>query len=196
MSSTPGERPRVAAALSLLRSAGERVTPARHVVLRVLDVADRGDEHLSAEQIGQRVAALEPSIHRATVYRTLTALTDAGVLAHVHLGGSATVYHLAAPPTAPVEPVEPGASAKPRAGMLSPAEGGTASGARDPSGEDRAHAHVQCACCGRVLDVAPQTFDDAAARLEEDLGFILDTSHAALLGRCAECRRPSPLVRP
>ena len=63
-------------------------------MLRVLDAADVSDEHLTAEQIGTRVAEAEPSVHRATVYRTLTSLVEAGVVSHVHLGGSAAVYHL------------------------------------------------------------------------------------------------------
>lgn len=143
---------RVADALSRLRAAGERVTPARYAVLRVLDAADLADEHLTAEQIGARVADVEPSVHRATVYRTLTALVETGVLSHVHLGGAATVYHLTERPAA-----------------------------------EHPHAHVQCHACGRVLDVAPDVFDGVAARLRDDLGFVLDTGHAALLGTCREC---------
>jgi Fur family ferric uptake transcriptional regulator len=38
-----------------------------------------------------------------------------------------------------------------------------------------------------VLDVAPDVFDGVAARLRDDLGFVLDTGHAALLGTCREC---------
>jgi Fur family ferric uptake transcriptional regulator len=94
VSSSPEGR-RVADAVARLRGAGERVTPARYAVLRVVDAADAADEHLTAEQIGGRVAQVEPSVHRATVYRTLTSLSEIGVLSHVHLGGSATVYHLA-----------------------------------------------------------------------------------------------------
>ena len=90
----PGDSHRVAGAVARLRAAGERVTPARYAVRRVLDVADVSDEHLTAEQIGTRVAEAEPSVHRATVYRTLTSLVEAGVVSHVHLGGSAAVYHL------------------------------------------------------------------------------------------------------
>jgi len=155
--------PRVADAVARLRAAGERVTPARYAVLRVVDAADAADEHLSAEQIGSRVAAVEPAVHRATVYRTLTSLTELGVLAHVHLGGSATVYHLAG--------VDPGGAA-----------------AAAPSHVHYpGHAHVQCHRCGRVLDVPPQTFDDVAIRLLDELGFVLDTGHAALLGTCRDC---------
>jgi Fur family ferric uptake transcriptional regulator len=149
----------VAGAVSHLRSAGERVTPARYAVLRVVDAADLADEHLTAEQIGARVAEAEPSVHRATVYRTLTSLVETGVLSHVHLGGSATVYHLAEP---------------------APAD-------EHVHDHDHAHAHVQCHVCGRVLDVAPDVFDEVARRLLDEVGFVVDTGHAALLGTCREC---------
>lgn len=148
------ESDRVADAVARLRAAGERVTPARYAVLRVLDATDRTEEHLTAEQIGSRVADVEPSVHRATVYRTLTSLVETGVLSHVHLGGSATVYHLTAPA---------------------------------PRRRDHTHAHVQCQVCGRVLDVPPDTFDGVARQLMDDLRFVLDTGHAALLGTCALC---------
>ncbi len=39
----------------------------------------------------------ETSVHRATVYRVLEALTAAGVVTHVHVGHGATSYHLAQP---------------------------------------------------------------------------------------------------
>jgi Fur family ferric uptake transcriptional regulator len=152
----PPESARVERAVERLRAAGERLTPARYAVLRVVDAADRADEHLTAEDIGARVADLEPAVHRATVYRTLTSLVESRVLSHVHLGGAATVYHLtAAPDTVHL-----------------------------PHGH---HAHVQCHACGRVLDVSPGVFDEVAERLRADLGFVLDTGHAALLGTCRDC---------
>lgn len=106
-----GDSPRVTSAVFHLRAAGERVTRARRAVLRVIDAADRAEEHLTAEQIGTRVTDLEPSVHRATVYRTLTSLTGSGVISHVHLGASTTVYHLSELPTghAHVQCVECGA---------------------------------------------------------------------------------------
>lgn len=145
----------MAGAVSRLRSAGERVTPARYAVLRVVDAADLADEHLTAEQIGARVADVEPSVHRATVYRTLSSLVETGVLSHVHLGGSATVYHLSAE--------------RPSAATV------------------HHHAHVQCVSCGRVIDVPHDAFAPVATRLLDDLGFRLDTAHAALLGTCSDC---------
>jgi Fur family ferric uptake transcriptional regulator len=159
----PPESARVEHAVERLRAAGERLTPARYAVLRVVDAADRADEHLSAEDIGARVAELEPAVHRATVYRTLTSLVESRVLSHVHLGGAATVYHLSA---VPVPEHEDHASVHP------------------PHGH---HAHVQCHVCGKVLDVAPDVFDGVADRLRTDLGFVLDTGHAALLGTCQDC---------
>lgn len=162
---TAQDSARVADAVARLRAAGERVTTARYAVLRVVDAADRADEHLSAEQIGARVAQLEPSVHRATVYRTLTSLVETGVLSHVHIGGSATVYHLTEPATLEEH-------------------------AHREQAHAHTHAHVQCHDCGRVLDVPAEVFDDARARLMDDLGFELDTSHAALLGTCRDCRRP------
>lgn len=168
-SSTPAT-PRVAHALDRLRETGERITPARQAVLSVLDEADSAEEHLTAEQIGARVAELEPAVHRATVYRTLTALTAAGVLTHVHIGGSATVYHLVADADeAEREPT----------GEI---DWGTAA-----YGHGHQHAHVQCAACGRVFDIPPGALDSVARQLRDELGFLLDTSHAALLGTCADC---------
>ena len=124
-------------------------------MLRVLDAGDVSDEHLTAEQIGTRVAEAEPSVHRATVYRTLTSLVEAGVVSHVHLGGSAAVYHLD--------------DERPSAATL------------------HSHAHVQCSTCGRIIDVPHDAFDSVAARLRDELGFRLDTSHAALLGTRDDC---------
>ena len=164
---------RVDWALARLRVLGERVTPAREAVLHVIDVADRTDEHLTAEQIGERVTQLEPSVHRATVYRTLTSLTDAGVLSHIHLGGSATVYHLS---------VTPGEPAR-EAGPAAPADERPVSDA--PPGDG--HLHVQCSVCGRVQDAPVAVLDEAARRLRGELAFELDTTHAALLGRCSNC---------
>ncbi|MDV3223338.1 transcriptional repressor, partial [Intrasporangium sp.] len=135
---------------------------------------DLADEHLSAEQIGERVAVLAPAVHRATVYRTLTSLTEAGVLSHVHLGGSATVYHLAARPSEHARGASPAAYGPDRS-----------------TPHAHGHLHVQCAVCGRVQDAPADVLEQAGRRLREELGFELDTTHAALLGRCADCARAS-----
>lgn len=83
---------RAASAVRLLRERGARVTQPRRAVLEVLEEAP--DEHLNADDIANRAAASAPGLHRATVYRALSTLGDLGVVAHTHVGGSATVYHL------------------------------------------------------------------------------------------------------
>jgi Fur family transcriptional regulator, ferric uptake regulator len=84
--------PRVEAALGLLRAQHERVTRARQAVIEVLDSTD---DHLTADEIVARAEASAPGVHRATVYRALSTLGELGLVTHTHVGGSATVYHLA-----------------------------------------------------------------------------------------------------
>lgn len=79
-------------ALSRLRSRGERVTRARRRLLEVL--AERHD-HLTAEELARLLH--DEGIHRATVYRTLEVLVEAGTLTHRHSPGGATSYHIATP---------------------------------------------------------------------------------------------------
>lgn len=74
-----------------LHDRGERMTRPRQAVLGVL-AEDR--RHLCAEDVVVAVAERDPSVHRASVYRTLEALTHLGVVQHVHLGHGPTVYHL------------------------------------------------------------------------------------------------------
>jgi Fur family ferric uptake transcriptional regulator len=80
-------------ATELLRSVGQRVTKPRVVVLT--QVLAAGEQHLSADEILERVTAAEADVHRATVYRTLDGLAEAGILVHVHLDRGLTAYHLA-----------------------------------------------------------------------------------------------------
>ncbi|MBD2760454.1 transcriptional repressor [Yimella sp. cx-573] len=77
-------------ALALLRSKGERVTKARRAVLRAL--AER--PHQDAESVAALVASADPGVHRATIYRNLQSLVDAGVVSHTHVPDAATIYHL------------------------------------------------------------------------------------------------------
>jgi Fur family ferric uptake transcriptional regulator len=75
---------------SALRARGERMTGPRRAVIEVL-AATPG--HLTAEQVVEALAGT--TVHRASVYRSLEALSDLGVVQHVHLGHGATSYHLA-----------------------------------------------------------------------------------------------------
>jgi Fur family transcriptional regulator, ferric uptake regulator len=82
---------RLAGLLEAVRSQGARLTTARRALLGAL-VAGRG--HLSADDLAAAVQAEHPDIHRSTVYRTLDALEQIGVIDHVHLGHGRAVYHL------------------------------------------------------------------------------------------------------
>ncbi|GGB30238.1 transcriptional repressor [Flexivirga endophytica] len=151
------EAPAVAEALGLLREKGERVTAARRAVLQVLDDAR---EHLCAEDIAERVDVAEPGVHRATVYRSLQSLTELGIVAHTHVPGSATIYHL-----------------------------------RHSEASRHNHAHLQCTTCERFFDVPTDWLAPLGDRLRQDLGFELDSQHAALLGTCAECHKAASEAR-
>jgi Fur family ferric uptake transcriptional regulator len=139
----------------LLRSVGQRVTKPRVALLACILGADGA--HLSADTLHEQVAEVEPTIHRATVYRTLEGLTAVGVLRHVHLDRGLTAYHLA--------DREPAASPHRRT----------------------EHLHAQCSQCGSVTDLPADVLGDTAARIRRASGFWLDASHVALSGRCRAC---------
>jgi Fur family transcriptional regulator, ferric uptake regulator len=144
--------------LSLLRDRHERVTRARQAVIEVLEGTK---EHLAADEIVARAEASAPGVHRATVYRALSTLGDLGLVTHTHVGGSATVYHLAIP-----TPSDQRISAS--------------------------HAHLQCTNCQAVIDIPIDALDSLISRVDQEVGFMIEPHHAALLGLCADCRRLSP----
>ncbi len=82
---------RLEAALDLLRARGGRVTNARRAVLSALL---EHQEHASAEALAEVVHASHPDVHLSTVYRTLDAFEQLGVVTHVHLGHGRAIYHL------------------------------------------------------------------------------------------------------
>ena len=63
----------------LLRARGLRVTPQRRAILGAF--AHDASEHLSADEIHARAAAVVPELGRGTVYATLAELTELGLLA-------------------------------------------------------------------------------------------------------------------
>lgn len=62
----------------LLRGRGLRVTPQRRAILE--SFADGRAEHLSADEVHSRAAAVIPELGRGTVYAALAELTEVGVL--------------------------------------------------------------------------------------------------------------------
>jgi Fur family ferric uptake transcriptional regulator len=89
---SPAARAAVEGAATLLRQRRERMTGPRRAVLSVL-AQETG--HLSADEVVSAVAAYDPGVHRASVYRALEALSRLGVVQHVHLGHGSTAYALA-----------------------------------------------------------------------------------------------------
>lgn len=76
-----------------LRSQGLRITAARRAVCSV--IAGRHGQHLTAATILSDVLAdTGDKIDQSTVYRTLDALEQGGLLVHCHLGHGPAVYHL------------------------------------------------------------------------------------------------------
>jgi Fe2+ or Zn2+ uptake regulation protein len=75
-----------------LVGAGGRRTASRQAIVEVLAGAG---SHFTAEEVATQVQARFPSVNLSTVYRTLDALTEAGVIDHVHFGHGRAVYHLA-----------------------------------------------------------------------------------------------------
>jgi Fur family ferric uptake transcriptional regulator len=80
--------------IDVLRSEGLRITNPRRHVCEI--IADRHGEHLTAAAIYDIVQGdAGADLDRATVYRTLDVLEEAGVIRHGHIGHGPTVYHLA-----------------------------------------------------------------------------------------------------
>jgi Fur family ferric uptake transcriptional regulator len=87
-----GASPRHAALAARLRAAGQRVTPQRLVILSTF----RPGEHLSADEVFERVERDLPAMTRSTVYRSLEAFRDAGLLSETDLGQGVRQFELLA----------------------------------------------------------------------------------------------------
>jgi Fe2+ or Zn2+ uptake regulation protein len=72
----------VVQAQAVFSESGMRLTPQRRIILEVLDDSET---HLDAEGVYQEAKARDPNISLATVYRTLAALTQLGLIQQRHL---------------------------------------------------------------------------------------------------------------
>ena len=126
-----------------LRQAGLRVTAARRAICRVLATAE-GD-HLTAGDVAVRTGT---GVDLSTVYRTLEALEELGLVEHVHLGHGPGAYHV---------------------------------------GPSEEHHHLVCDTCGQTVDVPIAELRRAVGRVTAPLGFVPDSAHFAIVGRCAKC---------
>jgi len=75
-----------------LRKRGYRLTPQRHMILSVIQEAV---EHLSIDQITERVQQRNPYVSLSTVYRTLELLRELGLVRENHLPGEQPHYEAA-----------------------------------------------------------------------------------------------------
>ena len=78
-------------AIAALRDEGLRITAPRR---EVIDVLARTDEHLTVEDLHERIQERTDGIHLATIYRTVETLVQYGLIDHIHLPHGATTYHL------------------------------------------------------------------------------------------------------
>jgi Fe2+ or Zn2+ uptake regulation protein len=69
-------------AQQLFRRSGMRLTPQRRTILEVLD---ESEAHLDAEGVYNQAKTRDPNISLATVYRTLAALRELGLIQQRHL---------------------------------------------------------------------------------------------------------------
>ena len=75
-----------------LRARGLRLTEQRRAILAEVLAAEG---HISPTSVYERVRAQLPGVNPSTIYRTLEALEESGVLTHAHISSGAE-YHRAA----------------------------------------------------------------------------------------------------
>jgi len=75
-----------------LRARGYRMTPQRLVILRILHDSGR---HLTPLEVCHLAQEAMPGLTEATVYRTLSFLTQQGFVLAAHIGNGQLVYEIA-----------------------------------------------------------------------------------------------------
>jgi Fur family ferric uptake transcriptional regulator len=75
----------------MLRKRGYRLTPQRFMILSVIQEAN---EHLSIDQILERVQQRNPQVSLSTIYRTLELLIELGLVRENHLPGEQPHYEV------------------------------------------------------------------------------------------------------
>ncbi|HXX79324.1 MAG TPA: transcriptional repressor [Ktedonobacteraceae bacterium] len=82
----------VNASNEMLRKRGYRLTPQRFMILSVIQEAE---EHLTIDQIAERVQKRNPYVSLSTIYRTLELLRELGLVRENHLSGEQPYYEAA-----------------------------------------------------------------------------------------------------
>ena len=83
---TPGVQERLDA---FIRQKGLRKTSQRD---SIVDAIFATDEHFTADELWERLRGTDARTSRATLYRTLSLLTEAGLLQEIDLGDGQTTY--------------------------------------------------------------------------------------------------------
>jgi Fur family ferric uptake transcriptional regulator len=84
-------RAAVDTALAALRDAGGRVTDGRRAIVTAVLAGD--DHHVTADELADALRSEHPGLALSTIYRTLEALEELGIVARVDLGQGRAVYH-------------------------------------------------------------------------------------------------------
>lgn len=74
-----------------LKKSGKRVTSQRALIL---DIIQKGRGHLDADEIYRRARAVQPRISLSTVYRTLKAFKEPGLIEELHFDESHHHYEM------------------------------------------------------------------------------------------------------
>ena len=82
----------VNASNEMLRKRGYRLTPQRFMIMSVIQEAN---QHLSVEQIAERVQERNPYVSLSTIYRTLELLRELGLIRENRLPGEQPRYEMA-----------------------------------------------------------------------------------------------------
>ncbi len=77
-----------------LRDAGHKLTTAR---LTVLDVLEKSGGHITSAEVLEQVNAIDPSIGRASVFRTLDLLTSLSIIRPTYIHSSMTPSYVLLP---------------------------------------------------------------------------------------------------
>ena len=88
MAAAPSTRDDIYASI---REAGGRITQSTRLVV---DILERSDAHLSADDLIDEVARGAPGVAPSTVYRVLQRLDQLQIVEHVHSGAGPAFYHL------------------------------------------------------------------------------------------------------
>lgn len=176
-----GEAPDPAAPyLDLLRQGKVKVTPNRRKVLgRFLE----GDTPWTLQSLHRSLSQGE-DCDLSSVYRTLSALREAGLLEEFRLPGEKqTFYSLIRLSAAPRPAVRGAAKARAHA-QAHPGAHGTHRG----SPGEHHHHHIVCQDCGTVshLDICLPA--GVMGKVEDVSGFRITEHHLEFKGVCGDCR--------